>query len=433
MMKRARHRDAALCRHLLEAVEQRVHFSATPTLISVIPNGGSPQRSAVSAFTLTFDQTVTLATGAVRLDLLNTGGSGRNDDSGPADVSSALAAPTTTDGGKTWAFTNVAGNSFVQNGSLADGIYRLNIEPSKVTANGVAMSAAPTPFAFHRLFGDINGDAAVNALDYVKFRQSFGKSAGDASYEAALDFNNDGTVNPLDYAQFRGRFGKTFTDPPPSPPAFPPGTISGSVFNDLNNNNGPDPGEPGIITSRIYLDNGDGIAGLGDRVFYTDKDGKFSISGLSPGTYTLIHVANNGYFQISPPGGSVTIQLPADGGVGNIDFADSNQLLGHFGVVTGLVFNDLNGNGSWQAGEPGLGGRIVFIDLDNDGRQDADEPAAVSDALGQYTINQVPSGPSQIVEVVPVGWAATTDPTQTLNLLPNLTLFRNFGTRPLSG
>jgi ELWxxDGT repeat protein len=189
-----------------------------PLLNSIGINGGAAQRSRVNSFTLSFDRPVTLAAGAATLRLLNTGGSGSNDGSGPTDVSSALAAPTTPDDGRTWVYTLVPDSAFVQKtstgastDSLLDGIYSVSVDPAKVTANGVAMTATPASLTFHRLFGDTNGDATVNPLDYLKFRGTFGKSDGDAGFDGTFDFNNDGTVNPLDYTQFRQRFGKAFS------------------------------------------------------------------------------------------------------------------------------------------------------------------------------------------------------------------------------
>jgi hypothetical protein len=191
---------------------------ANPTALKAIVAGSGSNRSDLKTLTLSFDQPVILAAGAAKLELLNTGGSGANDNSGPTDISAALDVPTTADGGKTWVFTFAAGSAFVQKtstgastGSLVDGIYKLTIDPTKVTANGVAMTGPPPSLTFHRLFGDVTGDAAVNPLDYLKFRQSFGKNAGDAGFDAAFDFNGDGAVNPLDYVQFRQRFGKAFT------------------------------------------------------------------------------------------------------------------------------------------------------------------------------------------------------------------------------
>jgi hypothetical protein len=188
-----------------------------PNLLATIVNDGSAQRSQVKSLTLSFDQPVILAAGAVRQELLNTGGSGANDGSAPTDASAALATPTTPDNGKTWVFTFAADSPFVQKtgagastGSLVDGIYRLSIDPAKVTANGVAMSAAPATFTFHRLFGDVNGSKDVNNADFGQFRNTFLRSTGDAAYNPAFDFDNNGSVNNIDFGQFRSRYGKVF-------------------------------------------------------------------------------------------------------------------------------------------------------------------------------------------------------------------------------
>jgi hypothetical protein len=189
----------------------------SPSLSSVIVNDGALDRSQVKKLTVSFDRPVTLQTGAITLVRLNTGGSGANNNSAPTDASSALAAPTTQDGGKTWVYTFAAASPFVDKtsigastGSLVDGIYTLSVDPTKVAANGVAMTTGGT-LTFHRLFGDINGTKNVNAGDYNLFRGAFGKNSTQAGYNAAFDFDNNGTVNAGDYNQFRARFGKAFT------------------------------------------------------------------------------------------------------------------------------------------------------------------------------------------------------------------------------
>src|SRR5436190_18790323 len=90
-------------------------------------------------------------------------------------------------------------------GSLIDGIYMLSVDPTKVTANGVAMAAAAS-LTFHHLFGDVNGNKSVNNADFGAFRLTFGKVAGDAAFSAAFDFDGNAAVNTLDFGQFRNRF-----------------------------------------------------------------------------------------------------------------------------------------------------------------------------------------------------------------------------------
>jgi uncharacterized delta-60 repeat protein len=173
---------------------------AAPMVSSVVVNGGAAQRSQVRTLTITFDRPVTLDSGALTLSLLDTGGA-------TTDASSALRAPTSPDGGRTWAVS--LGAAAGSTDRLADGVYRLNVDPTKVRANGIAMTTAAS-FTFHQLFGDINGSKSVNAADYTAFRNAFGKSRGQTGYDDALDFDGNGTINALDYTQFRSRFGKTF-------------------------------------------------------------------------------------------------------------------------------------------------------------------------------------------------------------------------------
>jgi hypothetical protein len=56
------------------------------------------------------------------------------------------------------------------------------------------------------LFGDFNGDRAVNITDLTAFRNAFGATTTDVNYQPFLDFNNDGVINITDLIQFRNRF-----------------------------------------------------------------------------------------------------------------------------------------------------------------------------------------------------------------------------------
>jgi Dockerin type I domain len=106
------------------------------------------------------------------------------------------------------------GGALTEFGSLADGLYRLTILSAKVSGSGQPLDGDANGTAggdftldLHRLYGDVNGDKAVNGLDLTEFRKSFGTSAADANYRSDLDFNGDGAINGLDLAAFRTRFG----------------------------------------------------------------------------------------------------------------------------------------------------------------------------------------------------------------------------------
>ncbi len=54
------------------------------------------------------------------------------------------------------------------------------------------------------------------------------------------------------------------------------------------------------------------------------------------------------------------------------------------GEIGGLVFEDLNGNGVQDEGEPSLRGQLVFLDLNDNGVPDEDEPRMETDSQGRY-------------------------------------------------
>ncbi len=74
------------------------------------------------------------------------------------------------------------------------------------------------------------------------------------------------------------------------------------------------------------------------------------------------------------------------------------------GTVTGILYNDINGNGTRDPGEEGIPGQVVFIDLNNNGKLDPGEPAAITNSSGVYTIANAPAGNIRVTESVPGGF-----------------------------
>jgi len=73
-------------------------------------------------------------------------------------------------------------------------------------------------------------------------------------------------------------------------------------------------------------------------------------------------------------------------------------------ILSGLKFNDLNGNGTQDAGDPGLEGWTIYVDYNNDGILSPTEPFAVTGAGGTYTILNVTPGTWNVREVTQTGW-----------------------------
>jgi uncharacterized protein (DUF2141 family) len=88
-------------------------------------------------------------------------------------------------------------------------------------------------------------------------------------------------------------------------------------------------------------------------------------------------------------------------------------------TVTGVVWNDTNGNGKLDTGEPLLPGVQVYVDSNNNGVFDAGEPQSITDANGRYTLNNLTPGVKiQVRETAPANVAITHAPGGFYNLTP---------------
>jgi predicted outer membrane repeat protein len=183
----------------------QIEVAMPVTVESIQVNDGSAQRSRVTSLTVTFSGTVQFASAAVNaFDLRRADG-----------TSIAISPSVSVNTGRTvvtLAFTGAG----LEAGSLTDGNYTLTVFGGAaqsgptgplLDADGDGLPCGDRAFQFHPLFGDVNGDKAVNGFDLTAFRSAFGAVMGDASYNVSFDFNGDGAINGLDLTAFRSRFG----------------------------------------------------------------------------------------------------------------------------------------------------------------------------------------------------------------------------------
>jgi len=93
-------------------------------------------------------------------------------------------------------------------------------------------------------------------------------------------------------------------------------------------------------------------------------------------------------------------------------------------ALTGVKFNDLNGDGVRQIadGEVGVAGVTIFIDANQNGSYDVGERTTVTDANGNYTFYGVPLNQTVwIDEVTPAGATQTTGAHETVVIASNAT------------
>lgn len=74
------------------------------------------------------------------------------------------------------------------------------------------------------------------------------------------------------------------------------------------------------------------------------------------------------------------------------------------GSISGTKWNDLNGNGTRDSGEPGIAGWTIYADANHNGQLDVNEPSAVTDSTGRYTLSGLAAGEYTIGEVAQSGW-----------------------------
>jgi protocatechuate 3,4-dioxygenase beta subunit len=194
-------------------------------------------------------------------------------------------------------------------------------------------------------------------------------------------------------------------------------SIGDFVWNDLNNNGIQDAGEPGIPGVTVTLYAADGTTVIGTTT--TDALGKYQFSNLPAGTYIVgFSGFPAGYSLSSLPnaGADDAKDSDADPGTGKtgpitllsgqvnttVDAALRNPAV--LARVGNFVWNDVNGNGHQDAGEPGVPGVSVYL-LDNLGNVLKN---TVSDANGFYLFTDLAAGTYSIrFGNLPAGFVAT--------------------------
>ncbi len=191
------------------------------------------------------------------------------------------------------------------------------------------------------------------------------------------------------------------------------GAIGDFVWHDLNHNGIQDAGEPGIDGIELTLTDSHG--NMQHASTYSPAPGQhgyYQFAGLCADTYT-VSLTVPSPFTLSPPfqGGNPatdsnpnpsTVTLSTNSSVDEtIDFGLSSPCSGTIGD---FVWNDLNGNGIQEVGEPGLAGWTVNLHLASDYSLVG---TTTTDANGIYHFYGRCAVPYK-VEVVPqAGWVAS--------------------------
>jgi hypothetical protein len=151
----------------------------------------------------------------------------------------------------------------------------------------------------------------------------------------------------------------------------------------------------------VWADNNfDGVYNVGEYFGFSRANGTYSLV-VPAGTHNVRVGPHLGWTTTTAVNRSITIGSGAT--LNGINFGV--QVIDQ--SITGLKWNDLNGDGQRDANEPAIPGVWIYIDLDGDNRIDIGEPSSQTDKDGKYKLTFPGTGQFTIREVAGPGYVQT--------------------------
>jgi cyclophilin family peptidyl-prolyl cis-trans isomerase/uncharacterized surface anchored protein len=308
----------------------------------------------------------------------------------PPDAETPLAT-TTTDSSGNYSFAG-----------LQTGQYRVRIAASNFAADAVLDGFTPSTGSTADPDDDVDDDsngAVSGTLGSGGFviTEVMSLTAGE---EPENDGNTNNTVD----------FGMVGEDVTPTG-----ASITGQVFLDYDNTgvfDGPDVEGPdsGLAGVTVRLSGGDLTAPVEVQ---TNSSGVFTFTGLAAGTYTLTEV------QPTAPNNRTGQDVPGSAGgdsavanvISDIVIAEDDEATDYlfaeipFTSTGGTVFEDTNGNGELDTGEPGIPNVTVTLTGTSVVTEEEITPVVVTtNASGVYTFTNLDPGLYTITQTQPTGF-----------------------------
>jgi len=190
-----------------------------------------------------------------------------------------------------------------------------------------------------------------------------------------------------------------------------PASVSGFVYNDLNNDGSRDSGEAGIGDVEVQIVSIESISGTINRTRRTKADGSYSFEGLPPGKYRILEtVQPTDYLDGKDTPGTVGGQVRGisnsndlltdirlDGGEDGVDYNFGEILPSS---IAGMVYEDTDRDCVRDPLEPALEGVLIEL-LDANGTVVA---TTRTDEKGEYRFTKLTPGIYAIRETQPAGY-----------------------------
>ena len=105
--------------------------------------------------------------------------------------------------------------------------------------------------------------------------------------------------------------------------------------------------------------------------------------------------------------GSIFVATGETVGSGPIEasqaFAGVMKLRATPGTVSGIVYNDVNGDGTIEKGDTAAAGEQAYLDFDSNGTRGSNEPIVTTDKHGKFTFANIGPGSYELRMVLPAG------------------------------
>ncbi|MCW9057901.1 MAG: SpaA isopeptide-forming pilin-related protein [Gammaproteobacteria bacterium] len=187
-------------------------------------------------------------------------------------------------------------------------------------------------------------------------------------------------------------------------------SLSGTVFNDNDNNGALDAGEPGIGGVTIDLTGTDDLGNAVSTNTTTAADGTYSFAGLRPGTYALTESQPPIYVDGDDTAGTLGGTVANDQ-ISAITVASGDTGTGYLFAersagLAGSVFVDSNNDGMRDPGEVGIPNVTISVTGTDAGGNPVNR-TGLTDSNGDYLITGLPASNGSgytVTETQPAAW-----------------------------
>ncbi len=249
---------------------------------------------------------------------------------------------------------------------------------------------------------DLDGDGNT----YIKLDFRCNPGSGKRDYRVFVPESNFGGYDPNTYYVVlftrHGASGGWTSDDGTEEWGVRPQTYatkSGTKWHDLNADGVKDAGEAGLGGWTIYVDyDDDGVLDEGEPFAVTASDGPYTISGIAPGTWKVKEVAQTGWTQSYPADGYHEETFTSGAALTDNDFGNYQ-----LAELSGYKWNDLDGDGYWNSGEPALEGWTIYLEQP----LDTVLQTTATDTNGYYHFAGLKPGTYYVREGLQSAWTQT--------------------------